>query len=262
MLLLIWILIGTVIVHLFKMMRLYLVLMEHKMPFLRFVLLYVRTTFINLAIPFKLGELYRMEEIARETKIWQVGILSVVIDRFFDTVALTLILLPIDLLIREKLSALTLVFLLCIILLVFAYLVFPASYGYLNRYLIVKHSSKKSMLALKGLDVAKIWFDFTSQLIKGRFALILSASFLGWTAELGVLTLVARKKELAFTLADFVPYMEANFLRGSSALLVAYTQIGLGVLFVGAVVGYLMKMVHAINKKAQEKQQYCVGRKQ
>ena len=42
------IVIGFFAVHLFKMARLYLVLMEHKISFGRFVLLYIRTTFINL----------------------------------------------------------------------------------------------------------------------------------------------------------------------------------------------------------------------
>ena len=76
--------VGFIAVHFFKMLRLYLVLMEHRISFGRFILLYLRTTFINLIIPFKLGELYRIEEIARVTKIWQVGFLSVLVDRFCD----------------------------------------------------------------------------------------------------------------------------------------------------------------------------------
>ena len=55
--------VGFIAVHFFKMLRLYLVLMEHRISFGRFILLYLRTTFINLIIPFKLGELYRIEEI-------------------------------------------------------------------------------------------------------------------------------------------------------------------------------------------------------
>ena len=92
--------VGFIAVHFFKMLRLYLVLMEHRISFGRFILLYLRTTFINLIIPFKLGELYRVEEIARVTKIWQVGFLSVLVDRFFDTLALLCVLLPLDLILR------------------------------------------------------------------------------------------------------------------------------------------------------------------
>ena len=38
-------------VHAAKMLRLYLVLMEHKIGFNRFLLLYCKTTFVNLVIP-------------------------------------------------------------------------------------------------------------------------------------------------------------------------------------------------------------------
>ena len=47
--------VGFIAVHFFKMLRLYLVLMEHRISFGRFILLYLRTTFINLITPFKLG---------------------------------------------------------------------------------------------------------------------------------------------------------------------------------------------------------------
>ena len=93
-----------VLVHLAKMARLYLVLMEHKISLRRFILLYCKTTFVNLFIPFKIGELYRIYKIKKETKHWQVGVLSVVIDRFFDILALFLILLPIDIYFKKQIS--------------------------------------------------------------------------------------------------------------------------------------------------------------
>ena len=46
---------GFILVHTAKMLRLYLVLMEHKIGFGRFVLLYLKTTLVNLIIPLKLG---------------------------------------------------------------------------------------------------------------------------------------------------------------------------------------------------------------
>ena len=53
-------LVAFVLVHFAKMLRLYLVLMEHELSFGRFVILYMKTTLINLIIPFKLGEIYRI----------------------------------------------------------------------------------------------------------------------------------------------------------------------------------------------------------
>ena len=78
---------GFILVHLAKMLRLYLVLMEHKIRLGRFILLYLKTTLVNLIIPFKLGELYRIFCISRETKHWQVGVLSILVNRLWRCVS-------------------------------------------------------------------------------------------------------------------------------------------------------------------------------
>ena len=91
-------LILFMLVHIAKMTRLYLVLLEQKISFGRFVVVYLKTTCVNLIVPFKLGEIYRVYALAKETKKFPVGFLSVLVDRFFDTVSLLLILIPVFLL--------------------------------------------------------------------------------------------------------------------------------------------------------------------
>ena len=242
------IVLGFLAVHLFKMARLYLVLMEHKISFGRFVLLYFRTTFINLIIPFKLGEIYRVEEIGRETKVWQVGLLSVLVDRYFDMAALLMLLLPFDLLFRGGLSPISLVLLLLIAAAGILYLAIPSSYAYLNRYLIIRKSSSRSLAALRGLDMIKKWYDFTKNLITGRSALIIFASLLGWISEVVTLKALASYKGLAFGLGDFASYIEAIFMNGNSQILTMYTgTTALG--FLGlTVVGYIIKLCSNLRK--------------
>ena len=249
-----WILlivIGFAAVHLFKMARLYLVLMEHKISFVRFVLLYIRTTFINLIIPFKLGEIYRAEEIARETKVWQVGVLSVLVDRYFDMTALLLLLVPFDIFFRRGLSPITLVLLLLIVVVALLYMAIPSSYAYLNRYLIIKRSSPRSMAALKGLDVIKNWYDFTKNLITGRSPLIVIASLMGWAGEVLTLKALASYKGLSFVLGDFASYIEAIFMNGNSPVLVMYTG-ATAFAFLGlTVLGYTLYFAAKAGKKAR-----------
>lgn len=242
------IVLGFLAVHLFKMARLYLVLMEHKISFGRFVLLYFRTTFINLIIPFKLGEVYRVEEIGRETKVWQVGLLSVLVDRYFDMAALLMLLLPFDLLFRGGLSPITLVLLLLIAAAGILYLAIPSSYAYLNRYLIIRKSSSRSLAALRGLDMIKKWYDFTKNLITGRSALIIFASLLGWISEVVTLKALASYKGLAFGLGDFASYIEAIFMNGNSQILTVYTGTT-ALAFLGlTVVGYIIKLCFNLRK--------------
>lgn len=241
--------VGFILVHLFKMMRLYLVLMEHRISFGRFVLLYLRTTLVNLLIPFKLGELYRIEEISRETKVWQVGILSVLVDRFFDTLALFVLLLPVDLIVSHKVSPLTGIFFVILLVVTVLYSAIPGSFAYLNQYLIMRKSSARSMAALKGLDVVKNWYDFTRELISGRYMLILLASFLGWIAEVFTLKALALYLALPFGPADFAIYVGAVLQTGEGRLKTTYTIGGAICLAVCVVCGYLIGLFQRMATK-------------
>lgn len=111
---------GLFVVHALKMMRFYLVLLEQKISVKEFLFLYIKTTFINLLIPFKLGEVYRIFCVVRFTKCLQIGILSVVLDRFFDTFILLLFLIPYDLVILHGLTWMTGILLVFLLFVIFA----------------------------------------------------------------------------------------------------------------------------------------------
>lgn len=249
-------LIGFMAVHIFKMMRLYLVLMEHKIGFGKFVLLYLKTTLVNLIIPFKLGELYRIFCISKATKHWQVGVLSILVDRFFDTLALCMILLPLDIFVFGKASLITWIFLSIMVVVVIGYISVLPTYRYLNRYLIKEKSSPRAMAALKSLDVIKIWYDFTQNLISGRFALIFLASFAGWFCEIGVLQLLAPlvigytdMQIPLFGIYDFNSYIQAIFGMGESFILRPYTICSIAIMFVFTVIGLIAAAMKTGSKK-------------
>ena len=249
-------LIGFTAVHIFKMMRLYLVLMEHKIGFGKFVLLYLKTTLVNLIIPYKLGELYRIFCINKETKHWQVGVLSILVDRFFDTLALCVILLPLDLYVFGEASVITMAFFVLMALIVACNVSVLPTYRYLNRYIIKEKSSPRAMTALKALDVVKIWYDFTQNLISGRFALILLFSFGGWFCEIGALQLFGawllsynNGQTPLFEISDFNSYIQAIFGMGDSFILRPYTVASIILLFVFTLIAFLALLIKRGSKK-------------
>ena len=130
------ILIVFLCVHLIKMMRMYLIVMDQKVSFDRFVPAYLRTTLVNLLIPYKLGELYRIFVFYRISGGIRTGFFSVLIDRFFDTLALVLILLPYQLLVSGQVTVPTILLAVFVTVIVVTYMVFPSSYTFLNRYII------------------------------------------------------------------------------------------------------------------------------
>ncbi len=214
---------GFLAVHLVKMMRLYLVLLEQKMEFKRFVSAYLRTTLFNLLIPFKLGELYRVYTFSRMTKSVQIGLFSVVVDRFFDTMALVLILLPFQLLVSGHLTLPALFLALFVIVILFVFRIFPSVYGYLNNYIITSRSSKRSLAVLRGLDVLKRGYDYVKELVSGRYALMLLLSFGAWLLESAVLYGVAAFYGIPFTTVTFSDYISSILSTTHNALMRIYT---------------------------------------
>ena len=106
------------------------------------------------------------------------------------------------------------------------------------------------MAALKGLDVVKIWYDFTQNLISGRFALIMLSSFAGWAFEIGAIKVLACYLRLPFGMGDFAAYIEAIFGMGSSGLLKPYTMYSIVLMAAFTVSGLVVMLIKSRSKKS------------
>ncbi len=233
---------SFVVVHLLKMLRFYLVLLEQKPSVKNFVFLYVQTTFVNFLIPFKLGEIYRAFCVIRFTGRAEVGILSVVLDRFFDTFILLLFLLPYDLLALGRITWLTggmLIFLLVIML---AYRMFEPTYLYLNRYLIKKSKSKKGVKMLSFMEAIREWYDYMKELITGRQYLIVLCSALGWLTEYGLLCLIAGYYRQNFRLSSFSAYIQSIFTGQKNQILISYSLVSMALLLAVMIIFGFIKL--------------------
>ena len=232
--------IGFMVVHLMKMMRLYLVLLEQKIEFKRFVSAYLRTTLVNLIIPFKLGEIYRFFTFLKMTKSIQIGLFSVLVDRFFDTMALILILFPFQIFITGHLTLSTVFLVVFVLVIVFIFGIFPSAYGYLNRYIIINRTSKRSLGVLQGLEVLKSGYDYVKRLVSGRYALMLLLSFGAWILESLVLFGIASLYKIEFTTKTFSDYISSIFSTDHNALLQTYTFFSIVMIAIFTIVSFIM----------------------
>ena len=239
---------GILLVHLFKSIRFYLVLLEQRPFHGSFPLLYLRTTVINLVVPFKLGEIYRIFTVTRLTKCLEVGALSVVLDRFFDTFVLLIFLLPYDLLTGRTVRSITLLLLIFLCAVVFVYKMFMPTYTYLNRYMIKNSGSKRGIYILGLLENVRTWYNYTVDLISGRQYLIVLCSVLGWGAEFILLSAIAAQNGIEFGLEGFSSYIGSIFSTEKSSLLTIYTRYSLIVLaaafVIVAIAGLVRKHIH------------------
>lgn len=218
------ILTGFVIVHFFKMMRIYIILMEQNINYLRFIKIYTKITFVNITLPFKIGELFRIYCFGKETKNSKIGVLSVIIDRFFDICALLIILIPYDIVVNKSVSSVTFLLVIFAIIALFLYRVFLPTYVYLNRYLITNGNTKNTINVLKILDNSKVWYEYIKKLLKGRSSLVFILSCLGWVAEFFVLMCIKIVVNESFGIGGFVNYINSIFGFGNARLLNTYTS--------------------------------------
>ncbi|MBO4266957.1 MAG: flippase-like domain-containing protein [Lachnospiraceae bacterium] len=226
------ILIAFICVHFIKMMRLYLIVMDRKVSFDRFIPAYLRATLVNLLIPYKLGEVYRVLVFSRVSGGFRTGFFSVLTDRFFDTLALCLILLPYQLLYLGQVAVPTMLLAAFVAVIIITYMVFPASYTFLNRYIITSRDSKRSMMALSALEHANGWYTYVRDLVKGRYGILFLFSLAAWILEMAVLAGYTRLLGSAFSVADFGAYIESIVSGRNYSMKVWYTYSSAAVIAV------------------------------
>ena len=230
------ILIIFILVHLIKMMRLYLIVMDRKVSFDRFVPAYLRTTLVNLVIPYKIGEIYRIVVFSRISGGFKTGFFSVLIDRFFDTLALCLILLPYQILYSGKVAVPTILLAAFVAVIVVTYMVFPASYTFLNRYIITSRDSRRSMMALSALEHVNGWYSYVRNLVTGRYGILFLFSLAAWILEMTVLAGFTRMCQRSFAVADFGAYIESIVSGRNYDIKMWYTNASVAVIAVLTVV--------------------------
>ncbi len=219
--------IGFLVIHTIKLFRMYLVLLERRIPFHKFVFAYCRTTLVNLIIPFKLGEVYRMAVFSRILGNAGMGIAGVIVDRFFDTMALVIILLPLHILDSSRISVVSVFLVVFVVFVIFIYMTFPSAYRYLNRYIIVHRGAGFSMTVLKWLEVMNSGYEHIRQLIKGRYALLIIMSFGSWVIEGCLLYVVAFMTGEYYDAGVFSDYITSIMSSGGSELMSRYLTMSI-----------------------------------
>jgi hypothetical protein len=236
----------VLILHFIKMSRLFLIMLEQKIRPAAFISLYAGTAFVNLAIPFKLGEVFRFYCLSREAGYWKVGLLAVAIDRFFDTIALLTLLIPLELVLTTSLSLVTMLLIAFAILCVVIYTAFPSVYNYLNRFLILNTNSRRSVKALAALEGLYGWYADAQSLMKGRLAVIIVLSAVAWGVEYCALYLLAHSMNGAFVPGDFITYINSIFYRSNLELSYFYFALSGAIL---AAVALLFSIISRIKKE-------------
>ena len=72
-------------IHLLRIIRQYIILMEYKIKMKKLTKAYLLSSITNTVIPFKIGEIYKIYLYGYEMKNYAKSTIAVLIDKFFDT---------------------------------------------------------------------------------------------------------------------------------------------------------------------------------
>lgn len=202
------IIIVFLVIHTMRMFRIYILLIEEKMPLKKFVNLYLKTTFINNIIPFKLGEFYKMICYGRKLKSFSAGLSLIWLDRFFDSLIL-LILTSIATKLDATINIVLVGFILFSIL---AYTSFESTYKYFNTLVLEKGISKRSNVYLEIIEEIKKVYERAKNMLSFRGTTLIMLSSFIWAFEylLAYLTLkLLFNREFGLTI--FTNYINGAF---------------------------------------------------
>lgn len=172
--------------HLARIIRLYTILVQNRSGFKQFIYIYLITSWVNLIIPFKLGEIFRVSEFTKFSDSLKKSIVSIWIERFLDSIILCITILSVFILNKGSIQFLPLVLIVVLFISfsLFFFFEFPYTYKHLNTLLIKRVTTKKGIYLLKVVEFLKTVHENTKLLIRGKASILLFMTILIWTLEL------------------------------------------------------------------------------
>ncbi len=182
--------ITVIMVHFLKAFRLYLALYGANISPSNYAKTYCKVTPVSIILPFKLGELFRMYCYGHQTGDMLKSVVTVLLDRFMDTIALVTMIVIMWLASGEVLMPI--VYLLVVFLVVIALMIalFPGLYSYWKKYFLRANATPRKIYALKGLDaINKVYLEIMN-VTRGRGIILYVLSLIAWAVEIGSVSLL------------------------------------------------------------------------
>ena len=180
----------VVIVHFLKAFRLYLALYGSDISASSYAKIYCKVTPVSILLPFKLGELFRMYCYGHQIGNMLKGIVTVLLDRFMDTIALVTMIIVMWLYSGEAIIPLVYLLTVFLIAAVIVFIVFPGLYSYWKKYLLRAKGTPRKLRVLFFLDKMDMVYAEIVNVSKGRGIILYVLSLLAWVTEIGSVSLL------------------------------------------------------------------------
>lgn len=216
-----------IVIHLFKFFRLYVIALEENMKTVDLFKKYIISLFVNICIPYKVGEVCRMYLIGNKNKHYVNGIIIVLMDKFFDAIVLSIMLVTISIINKAEIQSITILIILFLLLCFIVFVTFESTYNYLNTFFITKKENKKSIYALKMLEKINDIYLSSKKTIRGRFPLLFLLTLISWGLEYLFVQLTAKFYNIEMNSLAILNYLNDAFFGGDNNILSIYISTGI-----------------------------------
>ena len=218
--------------HIFRFIRFFMIYIEEKKNLKELINVYLSFTYVNYFMPFKLGEIFKVLEISYMLNSFEKGIIGVWIDRFFDTLILTIILI-LGIGFKQFIDSMLIIYLLVFLLTsLFFYLCFNYTYSYANRVILTKSVTKKGIYILKFIEQTKKIYRYAQYLLKGRIALLFFISILVWYFEILSYNLFAKAFGFKFKFLMIPEILSFKLFESVEVIKISYIIFVIGIISV------------------------------
>lgn len=177
-------------VHALKALRLYLTIYGVDINLISYLKIYCKVTPASMVLPFKLGEFFRMYCYGCELQNMLKGIVSILLDRFMDTMALVTAILIVCIFQHGRLSAVIYFLVVFLLMMLLIYFVYPGLYKYWKLYLLRAAASEKKLLALNWLEKLQRIYAEIETVVRGKGVILYFLSLIAWSVEIGYVVLL------------------------------------------------------------------------
>ena len=227
------ILIVTVmIVHCLKAIRLYFALYGGGLSFSRYLKIYCKATPVSIIFPFKTGELFRMYCYGMQTGDMLKGVITVVLDRFMDTIALLTMIIGINAICGGVIAPFVYGLIVFAVVLLLMYMAFPGMHHYWLKYLLRADATSRRIKVLKILDNLNHVYKEIGNVTRGRGIILYGLSLMAWGVEISAISLLYRLRGEKDVFGKIFEYISSAISSSQSTELKQFVFISVVVLSV------------------------------
>lgn len=244
------ILIVTVLlVHTGKAVRLYLVLFGTGIGFRKHIKTYCIATPVSIIVPYKLGELFRIYCYGRSINNMVRSIITILFDRFMDTLGLLTVVFTVALLGKGEISTISIIFLFFTVLILLGYFIFPDLCAFWRRYLLRATATSRKIKTIKLIVSFDEVYHEIQEVAQGRGMILYFMSLICWAIEIGGLAVIVAIKGTENLGEEISGYLKAAIGTGSSVEMNQFAIVSIVILIIVFIIASLID--HVIGKGDQ-----------